>query len=89
MSNNASLEGNSLDLFAPKDSGSPPQEFLLTEAQPRLMNIFGEANLKVQIDSLLPEGPVIICFIRPIQLCIPSKKKMIILTGSLLDLPWF
>ena len=22
------------DLFAPRDSGSPPQEFLLTEAQP-------------------------------------------------------
>ena len=46
----------------------------------------GEAipNLKGQIDSLLPEGPVIICFIIP--LCY-SKTKMIILIGSLLALP--
>ena len=41
----------------------------------------GEAilNLKGQIDSLLPEEPVIICFIIP--LCF-SKKKMIILIGN-------
>ena len=38
-------------------------------------------NLKGQIDSLLPKGPVIICFIIP--LCY-LKKKMIILIGSLL-----
>ena len=49
---------------------------LLTEAQPRSIGTLGEAilNLKGQIDSLLPEGPVIICFIIP--LCY-SKKKMI------------
>ena len=35
-----------------------------TEAQPRSIGTLGEAilNLKGQIDSLLPEGPVIICF---------------------------
>ena len=41
----------------------------------------GEAilNLEGQIDSLLPEGPFIICFIIP--LCY-SKEKMIILIRS-------
>ena len=40
----------------------------------------GEAilNLKGQIDSLLPEGPVIICFIIPLYY---SKEKMITLIG--------
>ena len=54
---------------------SPPQEFLLTEAQPRSIEIVGQAklNLKGQIDSLLPEGPVIICFIIPLRR--HSKKK--------------
>ena len=39
----------------------------MTEAQPRSTETLGEAilNLKGQIDSLLPEGPVIICFIIP------------------------
>ena len=61
------LEGNRQIYFALRDSGLPPQEFLLTEAQPRSIEIFGEAilNLKGQIDSLLPEGPFIICFIIP------------------------
>ena len=31
-------------------------------------------NLKGQIDSLLPEGPVIICFIIPLRY---SKKKLL------------
>ena len=31
------------DLFALRDSGLPPQEFLLTEAQLRSIEIFGEA----------------------------------------------
>ena len=57
-------------LFAPRDSGSPPQELLLPEVQLRSIDIFGEAilNLKGQIDSLhvLPEGPVIISFIIPL-----------------------
>ena len=40
----------------------------------RLIGTLGEAilNLKGQIDSLLPEGPVIICFIIP--LCYSKKK---------------
>ena len=52
-----------------------PQEFLLTEAQPRLIGTFGVVilNLKGQTDSLLPEGLVIICFIIP--LCYLKKKK--------------
>ena len=42
-----------------------PEEFLLTEAQLRSIWFFGEAILKLkrQIGSLLPEGPVIICFV--------------------------
>ena len=57
------LEGNRQ--IALRDSGLPPQEFLLTEAQLRSIETLGEAilNLKGQIDSLLPEGPTIICFI--------------------------
>ena len=72
------MTGLQADLFAPRDSGSPP---------PRSIGTLGEAilNLKGQIDSLLPEVPVIICFILP--LCY-SKKKMIVLIGSLLVLPW-
>ena len=56
-------------------SGSPPQEFLLTEALPRSIETLGEAilNLKGQIDSLFPEGPVIICFIIP--LCYSKEKN--------------
>ena len=52
-----------------RDSGSPPQDFLLTEAQPRSVGTLGEAilNLKGHIDSLLPEGPVIICLLRAIK----------------------
>ena len=44
------------------------------EALPRSIETLGEAilNLKGQIDNLLPEGPVIICFIIP--LC-HSKEK--------------
>ena len=63
------------------------QTYLLREIQDRLGSTLGEAilNLKGQIDSLLPEGPVIICFIIP--LC-SLKKKMIILIGSLVALPW-
>ena len=40
-----------------------------------LIGTLGEAilNLKGQIDSLLPEGPVIICFIIP--LCYSKKKN--------------
>ena len=81
------LEGNRQIYFPPRDSGSPPQEFLMTEAQPRSIGTLGEAilNLKGQIESLLPEGLIIICFIIP--LCY-SKKKMIILIGSLLVIPW-
>ena len=58
-----------------RDSESPPQEFLLTHAQPRSIGTLGEAilNLKEQIDSLLPEGPVIICFVIP--LCYSKEKK--------------
>ena len=50
------------------------RQFLLTEDAPRSIEIFGEAilNLEGQIDSLLPEGPVIICFIIP--LCYSKKK---------------
>ena len=50
-------------------------EFLLTEAKPRSIGTLGEAilNLKGQIDSLLPEGPVIICFIIP--LCYSKEKN--------------
>ena len=46
----------------------------MTEAQPRSIGTLGEAilNLKGQIDSLLPEGPVIICFIIPLSF---SKEK--------------
>ena len=32
-------------------------------------------NLKVQIDSLLPEGPVIICLIIP--LCFSKEKELL------------
>ena len=42
-----------------------PQEFLLTEVQPRSIELLG-GDLKGQIDSILPEGPVIICFIIPL-----------------------
>ena len=40
---------------------------------------FGEAimNLKGQIDSLLPEGPVIICFIIP--LCLEDTQRLFLL----------
>ena len=44
-----------------------PESFRI--ASPRIsIEMFGEAilNLKGQIDSLLPEGPVIICFIIPL-----------------------
>ena len=43
--------------------------------QPRSIGTLGEAilNLKGQIDSLLPEGPVIICFI--IALCYSKEKN--------------
>ena len=69
------LEGNRQIYLPQRDSGSPPQEFLLTEAQPRSIGTLGEAilNLKGQIDSLFPEGPVIICFIIP--LCYSKEKK--------------
>ena len=53
------LEGNrQIDLFVPRDSGSPPQEFLLTEAKPRSIGIPGEAirNLKGQIDLPITRG---------------------------------
>ena len=55
------LEGNRLSIY--------PERFRI--ASPRV----GEAilNLKGQIDSLLPEGPVIICFIIP--LCYFKKKN--------------
>ena len=45
------------------------------EAHPRSIETLGEAilNLKGQIDSLLPEGPVIICFIIP--LCFSKEKN--------------
>ena len=78
------------DIFVPRDSQSPPQEFLLTSAPPRSIEIFEEAilNLKGQIDSLLPEGPVIICFIIPLYSEGTQGKKIIILIESLLDLPW-
>ena len=61
------LEGNRQIYLPPGDSGSTPQEFLLTQAQLRSVGTLKEAilNLKGQIDSLLPEGPVIICFIIP------------------------
>ena len=75
-----------------RDSGSPPEKFLLTEAQLRLEETLGEAvlNLKGQIDSLLPEGPAIICFIIPLYMYVKrTRKKNIILIGSLLDLAWF
>ena len=50
------------------------QTYLLREIQDRLGSTLGEAilNLKGQIDNLLPEGPVIICFIIP--LCYLKKK---------------
>ena len=59
------LEGNRQIYLPPRDSGSPPQVFLLTEAQPRSIGTLGEAilNLKGQIDSLLPEGLAIICLL--------------------------
>ena len=52
-------------------TGSPPQEFTLMEEQPRSIKIVRGGvilNLKGQIDSLLPEGPVIICFTIPFML---------------------
>ena len=54
------IEDNSQIYFPREISESPPQE-----AQPRSIEIFGEAilNLKGHINCLLPEGPVIICFI--------------------------
>ena len=71
------LEGNRISIC--------PERFRI--ASPRVSIHRGAdevLNLKGQIDSLLPEGPVIICFIIP---CYP-KKKMIILIGSLLVLTW-
>ena len=55
-----------------------PLRFLLTSAAPRSIETLGEAilNLKGQIDSLLPEGPVIIFFIIP--LCYSKEKKFLI-----------
>ena len=75
------LDRNMPNLFAPRDSGLPPQEFLLTEAQLRSIEIFGEAilNLKGQIDSLLPERSSLFVLL----------YQMIISVESLLDLPWF
>ena len=72
-------------MFARRDSGSPPQEFLLTKAQQRSIGTLAEAilNLKGQIDSLLPEGPVIIFLLYHYV----TQKKMINLIGSLLVLP--
>ena len=66
-----------------------PQDFLLTAAQPRSIEIFVKVNLKVQIDSLLPEGPVIIMFYYTIMLRGHSKQKMIILVGTLLDFRFY
>ena len=50
------------------------QIYLPREIQPRSIGTLGEAilNLKGQIDSLLPEGPVIISFIIPLHY---SKEK--------------
>ena len=75
------LDRNMPNLFSPRDSGLPPQEFLLTEAQLRSIEIFGEAilNLKGQIDSLLPERSSLFVLF----------YQMIISIESLLDLPWF
>ena len=58
------LEG-SRQIYLPLEIQDPPREFLMTEAQ---TEISGEAilNLKGQIDSLLIEGPIIICFILPL-----------------------
>ena len=44
--------GNIGYLFAPRDSGSPPQVILLTSAAPRSIETLGEAilNLSGQID---------------------------------------
>ena len=52
------------------------------EAAPRSIETLGEAilNLKGLIDSLLPEGPVIICFIIPF--CY-SKKLLFYLEAYL------
>ena len=70
------LKGNRQS--CPRDSATSAQE---------VNRNFFEAilSLKGQIDILLPEGPVIIFIIIP--LCL-SKKKMIILIGSFLALPW-
>ena len=46
-------------------------------------------NLKGQIDSQLPEGPVIICLLYHYVKRTLKEKTMIILIGSLLDLPLF
>ena len=63
------LEGNK-QIYLPQEIQEPlPQEFLSTEAQTRSIELFGKVILKLrgQIDSpLLPEGPVIICFIIPL-----------------------
>ena len=69
--------GNRLSI-CPERFRIAPQEFLLTEAQPRSIGTLGETilNLKGQIDSLLPEGPVIICFIIP--LCYSKEKNILI-----------
>ena len=69
------LEGNG-QIYLPGEMTG--LDFLFTLALPRSIKTLGEAilNLKGKTDSLLPEGPVIICFI--ISLCY-SKKKMIIL----------
>ena len=50
------MTGLEADLFAPRDSGSPPQEILLTKAQSRSIGTLREAilNLKGQMDNLLP-----------------------------------
>ena len=73
-----SLEGNR-QIYLPREIQDrlPKSFFLLTEAHPSSIQIFGEAilYLKGQIDRLLPEGPVIICFIIPLFYL---KEKMII-----------
>ena len=68
------LEGNRLSI-CPLRFRIASQEFLLTSAAPRSIETLGEAilNLKGQINSLLPEGPVIICFIIP--LCFSKEKN--------------
>ena len=49
----------------------------------------GDPESQGQIDTLLPKGPVIICFIIPLYKEDTQRKKKIILIGSFLDLAWF